>query len=622
VIRHALFLLRLLRTCAFALGALLFAAQSAFAQDTDETPARVGRVANVLGTLYHVPPEQRDAWTPIGLNAPVAQGDDLWTGDDTRAEVDYGGGQFRLWSRTNVHVSRLDERALALFVASGNLILRVRYLEPGDSVRIDTASTQVALARPGLYRIDVDADPPQTTLIVREGEADVATAVGVDAVYPGQFAVLAGTGDVHADIANGGGLDAFDTWGAARDRVYEGRPYQYVSPEMVGSYDLGEYGTWQSYPDYGPVWFPTVDPEWAPYRFGHWTWVPDFGYAWVDSAPWGYAPFHYGRWAYIGGHWGWCPGTYVRRPAWAPALVAWYGGSGWTYRAANDAPLFGWVPLGWGEAYVPGWRACSSRCYVRYNRPYHVDVSRRVPAPPSRLVNWSVPGGTTTVPATTVATGRPVAINHVPISVASAKPPALAAPPAIAPIVTRPGTVRPGGIVPPPASALAAPPGASLPASAPAAPPRANAATPPPSTAPIVPRIVAPAGQVPITRIPAPRAPSAGERAAPLRPIPTPQSPEPTLPLRPAVPPPAAPAPLRVPNIPAPVTPLPVPSIPQPMPAPVAPPRVVPLPSAPAPSVVPAPAPRGPVPAAPAPAPSVPAPSGVPLAPPPVRSGS
>ena len=33
---------------------------------------------------------------------------------DGRAEVDYGGGQFRLAGDTNVHVARLDDRVLAL----------------------------------------------------------------------------------------------------------------------------------------------------------------------------------------------------------------------------------------------------------------------------------------------------------------------------------------------------------------------------------------------------------------------------------------------------------------------------------------------------------------------------
>ena len=89
--------------------------------------------------------------------------------------------------------------------------------------------------------------------------------------------------------------------------------------------------------------------DWAPYREGHWVSTPVWGWTWVDYSPWGYAPFHYGRWANVGGRWGWCPGAYVRRPAWAPALVAWYGGSNWGVSVAGGGPVYGWVPLGWRE---------------------------------------------------------------------------------------------------------------------------------------------------------------------------------------------------------------------------------------------------------------------------------
>ncbi|MDQ2916933.1 MAG: hypothetical protein M3R40_07215, partial [Pseudomonadota bacterium] len=383
---------------AFFACAIAFAA--APAQADDDLPGRVGRIANVQGTLYHSPDDNAGEWSQIGQNYPVAQGDNLWVDRDGHAEVDYGGGQFRLAGDTNIHVSRLDERQLALFIASGRVIVRIRMLEAEDSVRVDTPITQVALTRPGLYRIDVDPDAGQTTLIVREGEADVATATVTAQVLPGQIAVLTGPGSVTADIRNGGGVDGFDTWSAARDRVYEQpRENAYVSREMVGQADLDSYGAWQTYSDYGAVWFPTVDSQWAPYRFGYWTWLPGWGYTWVDNAPWGYAPFHYGRWAYISGRWGWCPGAFVARPLWAPALVAWYGGGGGIHAGSYRGPVYGWVPLGWREPFVPWWQGCTSRCYARYNRPYAVDVAERPAGPPAHFANWRAPGGVTAVPA-------------------------------------------------------------------------------------------------------------------------------------------------------------------------------------------------------------------------------
>src|SRR6476469_5094824 len=177
----------------------------------DDLPGRVARVANVQGSLRHAPDERAGDWSEIGLNYPVAQGDNLYVDRDGVAEIDYGGGQFRLAGETNLHVSRLDDRQLALFIAAGRTIVRVRVLEPDDSVRIDTPATQIALVRPGLYRIDVATDSPLTSVVVREGEAQVATPAGVETVWPGQTASLTGVATEQVDIRNGGGLDGFDT---------------------------------------------------------------------------------------------------------------------------------------------------------------------------------------------------------------------------------------------------------------------------------------------------------------------------------------------------------------------------------------------------------------------------
>ena len=115
----------------------------------------MGRVADAAGGLFLSPEDQATQWTEIGVNYPITSGDNLWASDGGRAEIDYGGGQFRLAGATNIHVSRLDDRQLALFVAQGQLIVRIRVLDPGEAVRVDAPTAQVQLTRIGLYRIDV-----------------------------------------------------------------------------------------------------------------------------------------------------------------------------------------------------------------------------------------------------------------------------------------------------------------------------------------------------------------------------------------------------------------------------------------------------------------------------------
>src|SRR5690349_12739039 len=110
---------------------------SASAQEDDQAPSRVGRVADVGGQLFLAPEDRATEWAPIELNYPVAGGDNLWLSGEGRAEIDFGVGQLRIAGNSNVHVSRLDDHEMSLFVAQGRAIVALRALEQGDSARVD-----------------------------------------------------------------------------------------------------------------------------------------------------------------------------------------------------------------------------------------------------------------------------------------------------------------------------------------------------------------------------------------------------------------------------------------------------------------------------------------------------
>ena len=395
----------------------------ALAQDEpqQDAPTRVGRISDVSGELFLATAERANEWAPIGRNYPVTSGDNLWISASGRAEVDFGAGRFWMSGDSNLQVVALDEHQLALFVASGQVILQVRALDPGEVASVETPNTRIDILQPGHYRIDVLPDLQRTVLSVRHGEAGVAFAGGVQQALAGQQVSVSGDNGTQIAIRNGFGSDAFDAWSVARGQRYDASPaLTYVAPDMVGARDLDDYGTWENLPSYGAVWFPTtVAVGWAPYRFGDWAWVAPWGWTWVDSAPWGYAPSHYGRWAWVGGRWGWCPGARIARAAWAPALVGWYGGRQWVNAAG---PVYGWVALGWGEPFNPGWGRCSGRCWRRYNQPYAVVLTERPSSPPQHYANANVPGALTAVPASTLADARPVAANLINVSVLGGGP--------------------------------------------------------------------------------------------------------------------------------------------------------------------------------------------------------
>jgi hypothetical protein len=396
-------------------------------------------LADAAGGVFLAPQDASSDWAEIGVNYPIISGDNVWASAGGRAEVDYGGGQFRLAGATNIHVSRLDDRQLALFVAEGAVILRVRALDPGDVVRIDAPTAQVQIARPGLYRIDVVPDQLTTTLTVREGEALVSLQSALPRALRGRRC---------RSSARIRPSPTAQRRRRRRLRRVERRSRSLLRAQSLGGVRVAADGRRRRA---GPIrrvadlsglrrrLVPHAVPYgWAPYADGYWINVGPWGATWVDAAPWGYAPSHYGRWAWIGGRWGWCPGGYVARPIWAPALVAWRGGPGWGLSASYGTPVYGWVPLGWRDPYIPPWNNCSSRCWTLYNQPYGVALRERPRAMPTTWSNLNVPGAVTAVPGHALTASRSIASERirVPVQTASAAP-ALASAPTMPPMRTR-----------------------------------------------------------------------------------------------------------------------------------------------------------------------------------------
>jgi hypothetical protein len=171
-------------------------------------------------------------------------------------------------------------------------------------------------------------------------------------VGAGQAVRLAGLNPVEVESIPIPPADDFDRWSEERDRrLASSRSREYVSPATPGYGELDSYGHWQVVAEYGPVWFPPVAVGWVPYRLGHWAWIDPWGWSWIEDEPWGFCQFHYGRWAFIGTAWGWVPGPIVPFPVYAPALVAFIGGSKFSVGIGVD--LVGWFPLGPREPFFP-----------------------------------------------------------------------------------------------------------------------------------------------------------------------------------------------------------------------------------------------------------------------------
>jgi len=349
----------------------------AMPQDADP-PRRAARLGAFTGTVS-LRPATVDASTPAELNRPVTTGDQFWSEADGRGELQTDNAVIRFGGRTNFAFVELNEQAILIKMESGTLNIRLHTLAPHEVFEIESPHAAFTLLRLGQYRIQVNEQGDASIITVRLGDAEVSRADGtVTPVHQGMQARAAAGGSPSLEPAPA--IDELDSWSIERDRHEDlADTAHYLSRDIPGYADLDGHGSWRTIDQYGAVWFPAgMDADWAPYRFGHWVWVDPWGMTWVDDAAWGYAPFHYGRWVQVNGAWGWVPGTagtpgtFVVRPCYAPALVAW---TRFKAGAVQPDAVVGWIPLGPGEVWTPGY-AVTPAYITRVNLTNTVIVDR------------------------------------------------------------------------------------------------------------------------------------------------------------------------------------------------------------------------------------------------------
>ncbi len=383
---------------------------------SEDPPGRVGRLADMQGgvSLYD---QERGDWSEAERNRPVTTGDRLSTAPGGRVELRVGSTVLRLGPSSELEVMRLDDERLVFQLRTGTLAVRVRSREKADEIDIVTGEARLLPVRAGHYRIDRLDDV--THAGAWRGALRIDDAGGF-VIETGQRAELWREGRDGRERRNLRfawstlPADAFSDW-VARDDARDDRraSNNHVSPEMTGSEDLDRHGRWDRHPEHGVIWYPSsVTVGWAPYRYGRWAYVRPWGWTWVDDAPWGFAPFHYGRWVSWGGRWGWCPGEYVARPVYAPALVAWVGRPGVSVSVNIGGPHIGWVPLAPREWYQPHYR--HTPVYIDRVNPRVPGIGprppeRQVPTGPIMYTNQGVPGGVTVVSRDVLQQRQPVA---------------------------------------------------------------------------------------------------------------------------------------------------------------------------------------------------------------------
>ncbi|GAA0716877.1 DUF6600 domain-containing protein [Dokdonella soli] len=335
-----------------------------------DPPDRVARVGYLRGNVSFQP-AGGDQWTQVSLNRPLGTGDKVYADRDSRVEFQIGSADIRLDQNSTFNLLNLDDNTAQLQLTEGVLNLHVRRVGRGQNYEVDTPTLAFVVNQPGDYRVDIDPRGNSTMVTVFQGGGEVYGENNASySVRSGNSYRFNDSALRDYEVLDVPRPDDFDQWCRSRDTRYERSvSRRYVSEDVIGYSDLDDYGSWNSVPSYGNVWYPTtVEAGWAPYRSGYWSWVDPWGWTWIDNASWGFAPFHYGRWAYIGNRWGWCPGPRNYGAVYAPALVAFVGGGGWGTSVSigiGGGPV-GWFPLGPRDVYVP-WYSASRDYFTNVN---------------------------------------------------------------------------------------------------------------------------------------------------------------------------------------------------------------------------------------------------------------
>src|SRR5579863_9036071 len=397
-------------------------AQTAKAQDQDDPPGRVARLGYMEGQVSFQPAGENE-WVGAVPNRPMTTGDKLWVDRDSRGEIQLGSSTIDIAPNTGFSFLNLDDRTSQMEVTAGAINVRVWHMEPDSVFEIDTPNQAFTIQQPGRYRIETSENGDFTIVTIREGAGESSGNGQSYTLHAGERTTFRGTTSLNADMEQIGPPDDFDNWSERREHRYDDSPSaRYCSRQVVGFEDLDDNGDWQPSPEYGHVWFPRVEPGWAPYHYGHWAWIDPWGWTWVDDARWGYAPFHYGRWVNVYGRWGWVPGPVEVRPVYAPALVVFVGGG--PGAGGNVA----WFPLGPREVYVPSYHV--SEGYVNRVNVSNTNVSQtnvtnvynttivnnNTTINNVTYANRNVQGGVTAVPQQAFASAQPVSRVAVPVS--------------------------------------------------------------------------------------------------------------------------------------------------------------------------------------------------------------
>src|ERR1019366_3433464 len=130
-------------------------------QQVQDPPGRAARVQYMYGQVSMQPGGVND-WVAASTNRPLTTADRVWTGKDSRAELNVGNGFIRMNSETSLPLTNVGDNTIQLELDQRVLEVTVRHLERGEIYEVDTPNLAFTLMKTGVYRFDVNPSQDKT----------------------------------------------------------------------------------------------------------------------------------------------------------------------------------------------------------------------------------------------------------------------------------------------------------------------------------------------------------------------------------------------------------------------------------------------------------------------------
>jgi hypothetical protein len=180
--------------------------------------ARQTAVVQYISGEVSTAPADTNQWTAARLNQTLIPSEYIWTGKNSRTEINLGGAYLRMNSEASVTLRALNANTVQLGVNQGEISLTVVRLYPGEIYELDTPNATLTVMKPGVYSVDARPAEDQTSVTTRRGSI-VATGAGNAVTINAGHQVRFRNGNSMEHTAEKASLpDGFEEWASVRDQ--------------------------------------------------------------------------------------------------------------------------------------------------------------------------------------------------------------------------------------------------------------------------------------------------------------------------------------------------------------------------------------------------------------------